>query len=545
MSKQSKQKIVIDDSSNVGSITQIVRFGIPTILIIAIVAIAVVIVSGYDLRAIVAFVVPTPTATYTPMATLTHTPTATLTPTLVPTSTPSATSTNTPTLIPTTSHTDTPIIIEVKVIAGDTGEKIPDAAVQIISEAVNTLAKTDRQGIVKIELDFSHQDETGELTVEAEGYQYFIQPIKIVDSSFIVELAPSLTPTPTPTSTFSPTPLPTIPPAAVTLIDPLNFSKFVGRDAEILLQWSPPVGGLLGENQYFFVGVGFTGINLDTRDCEENWLYFKWTKEATITLSPTLFDMMCPEGDRTLQWNVYIGEPYTLDSPRSQTFITNLGEAQSFQWLSNGSENFNETSSFLVDCLRFNRPLEPACPLEDYSFVISSIALSYYDFPREFFYSFVIPTPTPTNTPIKNVSASRLTEQSLQDLSNIWDLTSYQNMKEPGIQTYTMTVRSTEQYKWSFAWCAVDDTILKEILKPLSVDLLIDDISLPNTSILQFERAVSNGWKCHYWSTGLKDWKIGTTVKLEIDYNLSQTIYDGKDDYLLGKYQQVIFVNVN
>ena len=50
MPKHSEQKVIVDENGSVGSITQIVRFGIPTILIVAVVAIAVVVVSGYDLR---------------------------------------------------------------------------------------------------------------------------------------------------------------------------------------------------------------------------------------------------------------------------------------------------------------------------------------------------------------------------------------------------------------------------------------------------------------------------------------------------------------
>lgn len=50
MAKQSEQKVIVDKNSNVGSITQVVRLGIPTVLVIAVLAIAVVTVSGYDLR---------------------------------------------------------------------------------------------------------------------------------------------------------------------------------------------------------------------------------------------------------------------------------------------------------------------------------------------------------------------------------------------------------------------------------------------------------------------------------------------------------------
>jgi len=50
MSRHSKQKVVVDNTSSVGNITQIVRFGVPTALVLSVLAIAVAIVSGYDLR---------------------------------------------------------------------------------------------------------------------------------------------------------------------------------------------------------------------------------------------------------------------------------------------------------------------------------------------------------------------------------------------------------------------------------------------------------------------------------------------------------------
>lgn len=98
MSKRPEQKVVIKGGSKVDNVTQqITLFKITTILVIAIIAIAVVVISGYDLRTILALVVPTPTATHIPTATMTFTPTSTSTPTLTPTSTSTPTPTTTPT----------------------------------------------------------------------------------------------------------------------------------------------------------------------------------------------------------------------------------------------------------------------------------------------------------------------------------------------------------------------------------------------------------------------------------------------------------------
>jgi tetratricopeptide (TPR) repeat protein len=50
MPKRPEQKVIVEENSKVDSITQIVNVGVPLILIGAVVGIAVVMVSGYDLR---------------------------------------------------------------------------------------------------------------------------------------------------------------------------------------------------------------------------------------------------------------------------------------------------------------------------------------------------------------------------------------------------------------------------------------------------------------------------------------------------------------
>lgn len=74
-------------------------------------------------------------------------------------------------------------------IAGDTGEAIPDAVVQIVGQAIYALDKTNKQGIVKIEIDYSHKGEPGELRIEGNKFESYVQPIEIVDNIVIVELA--------------------------------------------------------------------------------------------------------------------------------------------------------------------------------------------------------------------------------------------------------------------------------------------------------------------------------------------------------------------
>jgi len=72
MKKQVDQKVTVEGSGSVGSITQIMRLGIPMILILAVILIAVTQMTGYDLKPVIDTVLygATPTPSY-PICTVT------------------------------------------------------------------------------------------------------------------------------------------------------------------------------------------------------------------------------------------------------------------------------------------------------------------------------------------------------------------------------------------------------------------------------------------------------------------------------------------
>lgn len=72
MKKSAEQKVTVGDSGSVGSITQIMRFGIPTILILAVIFIAITQMTGYDLKPAIDTILygATPTPSY-PICTVT------------------------------------------------------------------------------------------------------------------------------------------------------------------------------------------------------------------------------------------------------------------------------------------------------------------------------------------------------------------------------------------------------------------------------------------------------------------------------------------
>ena len=42
----------------------------------------------------------------------------------------------------------------------------------------------------------------------------------------------------------------------------------------------------------------------------------------------------------------------------------------------------------------------------------------------------------------------------------------------------------------------------------------------------------------------LNDWKKGETIELEVDYRITDDIFDGEGVYNEGRYHQIIYVDV-
>lgn len=153
-----------------------------------------------------------------------------------------------------------------------------------------------------------------------------------------------------------------------------------------------------------------------------------------------------------------------------------------------------------------------------------------------------------------SVRVLRPTRKDLQDTRNLWDLITYRDLKQPGTQTYNVALSSTDTWRWGFSWCAVNASTLQEILRPMSVKFFIDGVelsdirtndSLPGAQIASYGDIASNGWVCQNWLTVLSDWPPNGSVELEIRYRLTESIFDGNENYPPGEYQQVIIVDVD
>jgi hypothetical protein len=108
---------------------------------------------------------------------------------------------------------------------------------------------------------------------------------------------------------------------------------------------------------------------------------------------------------------------------------------------------------------------------------------------------------------------------------------------------YSVSVSAAEQLRWAFEWCALSDAQLQGILEPLTLDLRINDVSVPLNDITTGNKTAGQ-WRCRYWSTLVSDWPRGEVVTLDILYTLSQAINDGRDSFPAGEYSHRILVNV-
>jgi hypothetical protein len=132
----------------------------------------------------------------------------------------------------------------------------------------------------------------------------------------------------------------------------------------------------------------------------------------------------------------------------------------------------------------------------------------------------------------------------VESTDNLWNLAVYRDLTQPATNTYEVTVRSNDRWRWGFSWCAIDDTTLEQILSPLSIQFLIDGDEISSSKFLSYYDTNSSGWACLRWVTILTGWRPDETVELEVRYNLSDSINDGKETYAKGEYRHIIIVNV-
>lgn len=162
------------------------------------------------------------------------------------------------------------------------------------------------------------------------------------------------------------------------------------------------------------------------------------------------------------------------------------------------------------------------------------------------------PTIAPTLEPTRietirpNVYTYSMDATNRLDYTSLWSKTDpkFVDMKSPGTQNYTADIDYTEQYRWGFAWCAVDNDVLQKILAPLTLNFIIDGGQPVSESEISLSHTKSSvGMECQNWDILLGGWNQNTQVKLDISVSLSENINDGIADYQAGQYHMIIYVN--
>jgi hypothetical protein len=141
------------------------------------------------------------------------------------------------------------------------------------------------------------------------------------------------------------------------------------------------------------------------------------------------------------------------------------------------------------------------------------------------------------------------TEYDVQNLISIWRLANYPMLETtPGLQSYNITVRTSDRWLWDTKWCVVGQPQLNQNLSSLSVVFSINGVPLPRQKIRETEGTeFDNGrkaWQCHYWVTTLSGWNQDAYVRLTIDHSFANSVNDGKDTYPSGSYIQELNVSV-
>jgi hypothetical protein len=136
------------------------------------------------------------------------------------------------------------------------------------------------------------------------------------------------------------------------------------------------------------------------------------------------------------------------------------------------------------------------------------------------------------------------TQEEVNEIESIWSQLTYQDLTKPGIQEYNITLERNDEWLCGFTWCGANEAVLDEILWPLSLDLLINDMPLTASPIQEYRFTANDGGECQSWKVILENWLTDETVILEIKYNLEEGIFDGSQNYPAGDYKQIIYVKV-
>ena len=162
----------------------------------------------------------------------------------------------------------------------------------------------------------------------------------------------------------------------------------------------------------------------------------------------------------------------------------------------------------------------------------------------------VSPTPAGTGTPeagftkaVINISAVPPTDADLETVPSLWTLTNFEELAEPGVNSYSVEVKPDSKWLWDCYFCTMNENF-QDFMGSLTLEFLINDSPLEEGYIRTFDTPGIKGWLCRNWSTILSGWPEGRSVFLEIHFTHRRQVSDGRVEFPAGEYRQLLVVVV-
>ncbi len=160
------------------------------------------------------------------------------------------------------------------------------------------------------------------------------------------------------------------------------------------------------------------------------------------------------------------------------------------------------------------------------------------------------PTPSETNIPEAPPTKAfiRLTarppeDSELETIPSLWTLTSFKELAEPGVNSYSVEVTQDSQWVWDCYFCTKNENF-RDFMDSITLEFRIHEAPLEESLLRIFDTPGIKGWLCRNWSTVLSDWPAGRSVFLEIHFTHSRAVSDGRADFAAGEYSQLLVVVV-
>lgn len=110
-----------------------------------------------------------------------------------------------------------------------------------------------------------------------------------------------------------------------------------------------------------------------------------------------------------------------------------------------------------------------------------------------------------------------------------------EDFAKPGSRTFTVVITDSKPAYYSYSWCAVDDTTLKNNLQHMDVSLYFNGDKLGSGVVHTLSYTLASSLHCADFGVLITDWPNGEyTLKAVVTFN--DKINDGMSDYAAGDY---------